>query len=57
VRDVEKEIADRIENPLEEGAPLFQRVFEEFPFLSKRILSNSTGQTKNPSPMKEMGFW
>ena len=57
VRDVEKEIADRIENPLEEGAPLFQRVFEEFPFLSKRILSNSTGQTKNPSPMREMGFW
>jgi hypothetical protein len=31
VRDVEKEIADRIENPLEEGTPLFQRVFEEFP--------------------------
>lgn len=29
VRDVEKEIADRIENPLEEGTPLFQRVFEE----------------------------
>jgi hypothetical protein len=28
VRDVEKEIADRIENPLEEGTPLFQRVFE-----------------------------
>jgi hypothetical protein len=29
VRDVEKEIADRIKNPLEEGTPLFQRVFEE----------------------------
>ena len=28
VRDVEKEIADRIENPLEEGTPMFQRVFE-----------------------------
>jgi hypothetical protein len=28
VRDVEKKIADRIENPLEEGTPLFQRVFE-----------------------------
>ena len=28
VRDVEKEIADRIANPLEEGTPLFQRVFE-----------------------------
>ena len=28
VRDVEKEIADRIKNPLEEGTPLFQRVFE-----------------------------
>ena len=28
VKDVEKEIADRIENPLEEGAPLFQQVFE-----------------------------
>ena len=29
VRDVEKEIADRIKNPLEEGTPLFPRVFEE----------------------------
>ncbi|MEI6323789.1 MAG: hypothetical protein WCP60_11910, partial [bacterium] len=29
VRDVEKEIADRIKNPLEEGTPMFQRVFEE----------------------------
>jgi hypothetical protein len=29
VKRVEKEIADRIENPLEEGTPLFQRVFEE----------------------------
>jgi hypothetical protein len=28
VRDVEQEIADRIENPLEERTPLFQRVFE-----------------------------
>lgn len=28
VRGIEKEIADRIENPLEEGTPLFQRVFE-----------------------------
>jgi hypothetical protein len=28
VKRVEKEIADRIENPLEEGTPLFQRVFE-----------------------------
>jgi hypothetical protein len=28
VRDVEKEIADMIENPLEEGTPMFQRVFE-----------------------------
>lgn len=28
VRDIEKEIADRIKNPLEEGTPLFQRVFE-----------------------------
>jgi hypothetical protein len=28
VRDVEKEIADCIKNPLEEGTPLFQRVFE-----------------------------
>ena len=28
VRDVEKEIADRIANPLEEGTPLFQRVFD-----------------------------
>jgi hypothetical protein len=28
VRDVEKEIADRIANPLEEGTPMFQRVFE-----------------------------
>ena len=28
VRDVEKEIADRIENPLEESTPMFQRVFE-----------------------------
>jgi len=30
VRDVEKEIADRIENPLEEGTPLFQRMFERY---------------------------
>ena len=30
LRDVEKEIADRIENPLEEGTPLFQRVFERY---------------------------
>ena len=29
VRGIEKEIADRIENPLEESTPLFQRVFEE----------------------------
>ena len=29
VKRVEKEIADRIENPLEEGTPLFQRVFEK----------------------------
>jgi hypothetical protein len=28
VRGIEKEIADRIVNPLEEGTPLFQRVFE-----------------------------
>ena len=28
VKKVEREIADRIENPLEEGTPLFQRVFE-----------------------------
>ena len=28
VRGIEKEIADRIENPLEEGTPLFQQVFE-----------------------------
>jgi len=28
VKRVEKEIADRIKNPLEEGTPLFQRVFE-----------------------------
>jgi hypothetical protein len=28
VRGIEREIADRIENPLEEGTPLFQRVFE-----------------------------
>ncbi|MFZ4386774.1 MAG: hypothetical protein ACOYOI_01240 [Chthoniobacterales bacterium] len=28
VSDVEKEIVDRIENPLEEGTSLFQRVFE-----------------------------
>jgi hypothetical protein len=27
-RSHQKEIADRIENPLEEGTPLFQRVFE-----------------------------
>jgi len=27
-RSHRKEIADRIENPLEEGTPLFQRVFE-----------------------------
>jgi hypothetical protein len=24
---------------------------------SKRILPTFTGQKKNPSPMKEMGFW
>jgi hypothetical protein len=28
VKRVVREIADRIENPLEEGTPLFQRVFE-----------------------------
>jgi hypothetical protein len=28
VRGIEREIADRIENPLEEGIPLFQQVFE-----------------------------
>ena len=28
VKKVEREIADRIENPLEEGTPLFQCVFE-----------------------------
>ena len=30
VRGIEKEIADRIENPLEECTPLFQRMFERF---------------------------
>jgi hypothetical protein len=30
VKRIEKEIADRIENPLEEGTPLFQREFEKF---------------------------
>lgn len=28
VKGIEREIADRIKNPLEEGTPLFQRVFE-----------------------------
>ena len=46
VRGIEKENADRIEHPLEEGTPLFQRGFEEFLFLSKRILPDSTGQKK-----------
>ena len=43
-------------HPLEEGTPLFQRVFEEYLSSSKRILPDSTGQKKNPPPMKEMGF-
>jgi hypothetical protein len=29
VKDTEQEIADRIDNPLEEGTPLFQPAFEE----------------------------
>ena len=29
LKGIEQEIADRIENPLEESIPLFQRVFEE----------------------------
>lgn len=28
MKGIEREIADRIKNPLEEGTPLFQRVFE-----------------------------
>jgi hypothetical protein len=42
VRDVERELADRIEHPLEEGTLLFQRVLERCLSLSKRILSTST---------------
>jgi hypothetical protein len=29
VNDIEQEIAYRIDNPLDEGTPLFQRAFEE----------------------------
>ena len=28
VKRIEKEISDQLENPLEEGTPLFQQVFE-----------------------------
>lgn len=55
VRGIEKEITDRIEHPLEEGTPLFQRGFEEFLFLSKRILYTSTEQ-KKPTPDEGGGF-
>jgi hypothetical protein len=41
VKRVEKEIADRIENPLEEGTPLFQRVFERCLSSEKLILWGS----------------
>lgn len=55
VRGIEKEITDRIEHPLEEGTPLFQRGFEEFLFLSKWILYTSTEQKKT-TPDEGDGF-
>jgi len=56
VKDVEKEIADRIANTLEEATPMFQRVFERCLASYRLIQSTYSDQRKTPSPIKEMGL-
>lgn len=53
MKRVEQEIADRIENPLEEGTPLFQRVFERC-LSSQRLqrVSHNTTIEKTLSELK-----